>query len=83
MDRSSNLIKVFVGPEASAILLKSRLEEIGIEALIKNDSSTAFWGATPSVIDLYIEEVYLTEAEPIIHEFIQNNKSNNESSQSR
>jgi hypothetical protein len=78
MDGSSNLIKVFVGPEASAILLKSRLEEIGIATLIKNDSSTAFWGATPPVIDLYIEEADLTKAEPIIHEFIQENKSNND-----
>ena len=78
MDRSGNLIKVFVGPEASAILLKSRLEEIGIAALIKNDSSTAFWGATPPAIDLYIEEADLTEAEPIIHEFIQDNNGSND-----
>jgi hypothetical protein len=46
------------------------LEETGISALIKNDSSSAFFGASPPVIDLYIQESDLKDAEPVISEFI-------------
>jgi hypothetical protein len=70
MKKKNNLIKVFTGPEASTILLKARLEETGISALIKNDSSSAFFGASPPVIDLYIQESDLKDAEPVISEFI-------------
>jgi hypothetical protein len=55
MRKEENLVKVFSGPESSAILLKSRLEESGISALIKNDSDDAFFGMTPTVVDLYVK----------------------------
>jgi len=74
MKKADNLIKVFTGDEASAILLKSRLEETGVSALIKNDSSSAFFGAVPSVIDLYIQESDLKKAKPMISEFIKTDK---------
>ena len=74
MKKTDNLIKVFTGDEASAILLKSRLEETGISALIKNDSSAAFFGAVPSVVDLYIQESDLMKAKPMISEFIKTDK---------
>jgi Putative prokaryotic signal transducing protein len=63
------MIKVFVGSEASAILLKARLEEAGVKVLIKNDSSSAFLGVAPDVVDLYIEDMDIEVAEPIIREF--------------
>jgi hypothetical protein len=72
MKKSNNLIKVFTGTEASAILLKERLDEIGTSSLIKNDSSSAFFGVAPIVIDLYIQESDLKESEPLIREFIKN-----------
>lgn len=75
MKRADNLIRVFTGDEASAILLKSRLEETGISALIKNDSSAAFFGAVPSVIDLFIQESDLKKAKPMITEFIKTDNS--------
>jgi hypothetical protein len=59
MKKGENLIKVFSGPESSAILLKSRLEETGISALIKNDSEDAFFRVTPRVVDLYVKEADL------------------------
>jgi hypothetical protein len=55
MKKRENLVKVFSGPESSVILLKSRLEETGISALIKNDSEDAFFGVTPRVVDLYVK----------------------------
>jgi hypothetical protein len=65
-----NLIKVFAGTEATVILLKNRLEEIGINCIIKNDSSDAFLGTAPQVIDLYINEVNLKKAKPIIQSIV-------------
>jgi hypothetical protein len=69
MKQSNRLIKVFVGTEASAMLLKSRLEEDGIESLIKNDSSLAYMGNVPDVVDLYIAESDLDKVAPVIDEF--------------
>jgi hypothetical protein len=55
MRKGENLVKVFSGPESTAILLKSRLEVTGINVLIKNDSEDAFFGMTPKVVDLYVK----------------------------
>jgi hypothetical protein len=41
-------------------------EENGIDALIKNDSSDAFFGAPPQVVDLYIQNDKLSKAKAII-----------------
>jgi hypothetical protein len=68
MKKEKNLVKVFSGAEAPAILLKKRLEETGIEALIKNDSHDAFLGAAPRVVDVYIEEKNIDKASAIIQE---------------
>ncbi len=78
MKRANNLIRVFTGTEVSVILLKSRLEEIGISAIIQNDFQSGitagFLGGIPSAIDLYIQQFDYKKAEPIINEFIQSNK---------
>lgn len=73
MEEKNDLIKVYAGNEASVLLLKARLEEIGISALIKNDYTGAWLGAVSPAIDLYIQESDLKEAEPIIKDFIQDN----------
>ena len=65
-----NLIKVFAGSEPTGILLKSRLEEIGINCIIKNDSSDAFLGTAPLIIDLYINEENLEKAKPVIQSIL-------------
>ena len=72
MKEKSNLIKVFIGDEASAILLKSRLEKIGISSLIKNDSYSAPLGVAPLSVDLYIQNTDLMKAKPLITEFTKN-----------
>ena len=74
MKESNNLIRVYTGAEASVILLKGELEQVGISPLIKNDFSDAWLGVTPPAITLYIQESDIREAEPIIREFIKNNK---------
>ncbi len=70
MKNSTRLLKVFVGPIETTNLLKSQLSDAGIESLIKNDSSLAYMGNVPSVIDLYIDESDLKEAAPIINQFL-------------
>lgn len=76
MKKGNDLIRVFTGTEVSVIYLKERLEEIGIGALIKNDFQSGltvgFVSGVPSVVDLYIRESDLKEAEQIIKEFNEN-----------
>jgi|WetSurMetagenome_2_1015567.scaffolds.fasta_scaffold590743_1 hypothetical protein len=71
MEKES-FIKVFIGSEASVILLKSRLEEIGVDSFFKNDSYDANLGTAPQLIDLYINKGDLKKAEPLIKELSQN-----------
>lgn len=77
MKKGDNLIRIYTGSEVLVIILKEQLEEIGISSLIKNDYqsgiSVGFVASVPSAIELYIQESDLTEAEPIINEFIQTN----------
>jgi hypothetical protein len=54
MNKTNRLINVFTGPQASAILLKTRLEEAGISSIIKNDSGFAYLGITPVIQRLFV-----------------------------
>jgi len=78
MKNGNDLIRVFTGTEVLVYLLKERLEEVEISALIKDDFQSGltvgFVSGVPSACDLYIQESDLKEAEPIINEFIQNNE---------
>lgn len=73
MRDSEDLFKVFTGNEASAILLKGKLERIGVSAMIKDDSTTAFFGASPAVTDLYIRKSDIPKAIEMVNEFIKAN----------
>jgi hypothetical protein len=79
MEKGSNLIKVFTGDEIPVNLLKEFLEEIGIGSMVSDEFqsgiSSGFVGGVPSSIDLYIQESDFREAEPVINDFIQNNKA--------
>ncbi|MDX9772663.1 MAG: DUF2007 domain-containing protein [Bacteroidales bacterium] len=68
MEKEDNLIKVFTGPEPTALLLMERLKETGIKSLIKNDSNLGYLGAVPAVIALYIFKEDLEKATPLINE---------------
>jgi hypothetical protein len=77
MKEANELIRVYVGTEVLANLLKAELEDIGVGAIVQNDYlsgiSVGFMGGTPSSVELYIQESELKEAESVIHEFIQVN----------
>lgn len=79
MENEEKLIRVFVGPEPTALLLLEMLEETGIKGLIKNDSGLGYLGAVPPVMDLYILEDDLEKATPILDEFRAQNDPEKES----
>jgi hypothetical protein len=78
MKEKNNLIRVYTGTEISVILLKGRLEEMGISSMIQNNYKSGievgFVGGVQSAVDLYIQQFDYKKAESIINEFIQNNK---------
>jgi len=73
MKEKNNLICVYTGTELTVNLLKDELENSGIPGMIQNDFnsgvSAGFSGGVPSSVDLFIQELYLEKAEPIISEF--------------
>ena len=77
MKEKSNLIRVYSGTELTVNLLKDDLEKFGISSMIQNDFnsgvSAGFSGGGPSSIDLFIQELDLGKAEPIISEFSKTN----------
>jgi hypothetical protein len=77
MKENSNLIRVYSGTELTVNLLKDELEKFGISSMIQNDFnsgvSAGFSGGVPSSIDLFIQELDLEKAEPILSEFRETN----------
>ena len=77
MGKENNLIRVFTGTEVLVYLLKERLDEAEISALIKNDFQSGLTvglvSGVPSAVDLYIRESDIKEAEPILNQFIRDN----------
>lgn len=74
MKAKEDLTKIYTGVEASVILLKARLKEVGITSLYKNDFSDAWLGTAPPMFTLYIERSDFAKAEPFIRDFIDINK---------
>ena len=77
MKEKSNLFRVYSGTELTVNLLKDELEKFGISSMIQNDFnsgvSAGFSGGVPSSIDLFIQELDLEKAEPILREFRETN----------
>ncbi len=78
MKEKGNLIRVYTGTEITVNLLKEELEKVGIPGIIQNDFnsgiSSGFSGGFPSAIDLFIQELDLKKAEPILISFKKLNK---------
>jgi hypothetical protein len=74
MKDNSSLISVYTGTEASAVLLKGKLEMTGISSEIRKESNAGYWGVVPDNIELFIEENDLKEAEPVIEDFIRSRR---------
>lgn len=75
MKKIKDLIKIYTGPETSAILLKTRFEEFGIYTLTKNDFTGSFMGVVQPSIDLWIKEYDFQKAKSILDDFILNQQS--------
>lgn len=73
MKNEDQLIPVYTGSQVSVVLLKAKLEDIGIPAIIRNDFQSGimagFGVSTPNAVDLYIQERDLEQAEPILQNF--------------
>lgn len=78
MKERNKLIKVYTGTEVTVILLKELLEEIGVSSTIQNNYKSGievgFVGSVISAIDLYIQQSDFDKAEPLIRDFIAQNK---------
>jgi hypothetical protein len=75
MEAKEDLVKIYTDVEASVILLKARLQEVGITSMYKNDFSDAWIGTAPSMFTLYIQKSDFVTAEPLIRDFINTNKA--------
>jgi len=73
MKENDKLIKVYSGTEVLVHILKDKLEQNGISATIQNDSGDSFLRGTPIALDLYIRQLDIKKAEPIIQEFVKKN----------
>jgi len=77
--RIDKLVKIYSGTEVTVILLKGRIEEIGINSTVKNDYKSGveagFVGGVQSTVDLFIQLSDFERAEPIIRDFISKNRS--------
>lgn len=64
-------MKVFSGSEILAMSLKAKIEEIGIETVVKNNNQA---NVLPSInntkpVELFIQETDFAKANPVIEEF--------------
>jgi hypothetical protein len=68
------LMKVFSGDEILAIALKTKLEEAGIETLMRNNNQSAIvLGTGGSIaVEIFIDESKYGKADPIITDFKMN-----------
>ena len=73
MKEKDTLIKAYSGTESLVHILKDKLEQKGILATIRNNSGDSFLSGTPVALDLYIRQLDIKKAEPIIREFVKKN----------
>ncbi|TCO04979.1 putative signal transducing protein [Natronoflexus pectinivorans] len=71
-----NIVKIFTASEVTVLLLKGRLEELGITSMIKDNFKSGvaagFYGGPPETVDLFIQEKDMDAATPVINEFKDN-----------
>lgn len=66
------LMKVFSGSEILASALQEKIEEIGVNTLLKNNiqsSRLAGFGNLGQAVELFIQEIDFSKANPVIEEF--------------
>ena len=65
------LMKVFSGSEILATALKTKLEEAGIDVIMKNNnqSNIVLGSATTLAVELFVDESKYGKADPVITDF--------------
>jgi hypothetical protein len=66
------LMKVFSGSEILAIALKEKIEAIGVDTVMKDNIQSARlagFGSSGSAVELFIQEIDFSKANPVIEEF--------------
>ena len=66
------LMKIFSGSEILATALQNKLEDAGIDTLLKNNIQSgrlAGFGTSGMAVELFIEEVDFGKADPIVEDF--------------
>ncbi len=78
MKEKNKLVRIYTGTEMTVLLLKDLLNEIGIKSIIQNNYKSGievgFVGGVQSAIDLFIQQSDFESAEPLIRDFIAQNK---------
>lgn len=65
-------MKVFSGSEILALALQGKIEEIGVNTIVKNNIQSATLGGFGNLgqaVELFIQETDFAKANPIIEEF--------------
>ena len=79
MKERNKLVKVYTGTEMTVTLLKELLKEIKVASTIQNNYKSGvevgFVGGVQSSVDLFIQQSDFETAEPVIRDFIAQNKS--------
>lgn len=65
-------MKVFSGSEILALALKEKIEEVGVETVMKDNIQSARlagFGSMGSAVEVFIQETDFAKANPVIEEF--------------
>ncbi len=77
MKEHDSIVRVFSGSEITALMIKARLEEAGIVAMIRNDFQSGvaagFFAGPPEDVDLFVSNEDLEAANPVIEEILNMN----------
>ena len=71
-NNSMGLMKVFSGSEILALALQGKIEEAGVETVLKNNiqsATMAGFGTTGQAVEVFIQETDFAKANPVIEEF--------------
>jgi hypothetical protein len=66
------LMKVFSGSEILALALQVKIEEVGVDTVLKNNIQSAIlagFGNLGQAVELFIQETDFAKANPVIEEF--------------
>ena len=77
-EANSDLKNIFIGSTVSSQLVMSRLEEVGIKAIVRDRFSSGtmagFGGGLPENLELYVREDQFITATEIINELVKEGK---------